>query len=211
MRQPIEIYHGKNTPTEVFSKMNYIAKQRNHYIYENITNIKMLCDEYNLKTNQTYIVIGQDWYIIYYIDRNYVEILEWYSIESVEDKFAQTIEMLKTIREILLLGKSSKVISCMKLTTSYKFYRLFLERGYLKEYYSYKGLAELDEPNDMDKFLDKIYSKYETIEEYLNDSKREIYLELEPYFFCEASFQVTNKFKKRYSILKKRSKKIIKI
>ena len=168
-------------------------------MYENINTVEELCEIYGKKINEIYFVLGEDWYIIYSKNKINLEILEWYSIETVKDKFCQTMEMFKALKEILLLSKCRRIIADMKLSTSYKFYRLYLEKGYLKELYSYFG-AELPTISDEDKIMERITPKYQTLEEYLADPSREPYPEYEPYFYCEAFFTITEKFKKRYKI-----------
>lgn len=201
-RQKVKHYCGKNIPNEAIDKINYIYTLRNNELTtksncRNITSIEDLCDLCSAKLSQLNIILGEDWYIIYSKNKCYIEIIEWFSIKQVTNKLCQTMEMLKALKEILLLGGNRKIIASMILSTSYKFYRLFLERGYIKELYSFKGLPE-DLYKDIDDLLMKIQPNYQTIEEYLSDESREIYSEYEPYFSCEALFTITPKFKKRY-------------
>lgn len=201
MREKVKIYHGKEIPNEIFLKINYISGIRYEDMYEDINTLEELCQSYGTKPNEISIILGEDWYIIYAVKKLYIEIIEWYSIETVKDKFCQIMEMFKTLKEILLSSNGRRIVANMKLSTSYKFYRIFLEKGYFKELSSFFG-AELPFSSDEDELIEKITPKYQTIEEYLEDQYREPYSEYERYFYCEAHFTITEKFKKRYKTKK---------
>ena len=202
MKREVKKYCGKKITPEIFEKIKYISKDRNQEgtyteVYENIKNIQELARLCDAKISQMNVCIGHDWFIIYIKKALYITIVAWYSIEKVENKFIQTTEMFLSFKEILLENQHHKVLAAMRLSTSYKFYRLFLEEGYFNEIYSFKG-AEFEEETDEDKMLEKIDPKYQTIEDYLEDETREIYPEYEKCFYCEAFFNITEKFKKRY-------------
>ena len=197
MRKEVKVYHNKEITDEIFQKLNYISSSRDNYIYDNVSTLQELCENYQKDPNEIYVILGEDWYIIYELNRLYIEIIEWYSIEKVQDKFMQIMEMLQALKRILLLSDGQKIIADMKLNTSYKFYRLYQEKGYLKEIYSFYG-AELPTISDEDKIIEKIEPKYRSIDEYLADQSREPQPEYEQYFYCEAFFVTTEKFKKRY-------------
>lgn len=199
MRQEVKYYKGKEIPNDIYDRINCIGNSRDsqNSECEDLTSKEEICSLYRIKPSQINIFLGEDWYIIYSKTKRCLEILEWYGVERVDNKFMQTIEMMKALKEILLSARNRKIIADMKLSTSYKFYQLFLNKGYFKESYSFKGFAEDKRENIEDLFL-KIKPKYETIEDYLNDESREIYPEYEEYFYCEACFTTTETFKKRY-------------
>ena len=197
MRKEVKIYHSQEITDEIFQKINYISSSRNNNIYNNVNTLKELCENYQKDPNEIYVVLGEDWYIIYGLNRLYLEIIEWYSIEKVQNKFMQITEMLQELKNILILSNGQRIIADMQLSTSYQFYHLYKEKGYLKEIYRFFG-AELPTISDEDKIIEKIAPKYQTIEDYLADHTREPFPEYEPYFYCEAFFTTTEKFKKRY-------------
>lgn len=109
------------------------------------------------------------------------------------------MEMFNAIKSILLLSnKETNIISTMKHNTSYKFYSIFLKKGYLQEY---RDEIEIDSlPTDLEKLKQKLIEKYSSLEEFLKDENREKEIEeqLEDYIYHDVAFRITDKFKTRY-------------
>lgn len=99
MRKEVKIYHSQEITDEIFQKLNYISSSRNNDIYNNVNTLEELCQTYQKDPNEIYVVLGEDWYIIYGLNRLYTEIIEWYSIEKVQDKFSQIMEMMKALKK----------------------------------------------------------------------------------------------------------------
>ena len=205
MREPIKYYNGFEITDEIIKKINLIELKR---IKENITNItsekidtlKDLCNLHGTMPQEENIILGTDWYIIYTIYNDTpdeIEINEWLAINNVENKLMQTIEMFTAIKNILL--NSKKVYATMRHSTSYKFYKSLLNRGYLEEI---SNIQELDDelPEHIEQEKNELKNKYSTLEEYLLNSslKKHINQEIEDYIYHLVIFKTTKLFTKRY-------------
>ena len=202
MIEPVWYYNGFEITDEIIKKVNLIELKRikekiTNISCEKIDNLKDLCLLHGTMPQEEYIVLGMDWYVIYtrYNDNpDEIEINEWVAINNVENKLMQTIEMFNTIKNILL--DSKKVYATMRHSTSYKFYKLLLNRGYIEEL---SNVKELDDelPNHIELKKNELQNQYSSLEEYLsidNDIKQDI----DDYIFHLIIFRMTDKFTKRY-------------
>lgn len=201
MREPIKYYNGFEITDEIIKKINLIELKR---IKENITNItsekietlKDLCYLHGTLPKEENIILGTDWYIIYTIydeTPNEVEINEWLAINNVENKLMQTIEMFEALKKLLL--NSQVVYATMRHSTSYKFYELLLNKGYIEEI---SNIKELDDelPEHIEKQKNELKNKYKNLEEYLsNNTKKQ---EIDDYIYHLIIFETTKLFTKRY-------------
>ena len=207
MREEVKYYTGYQITNEIIRKINLIELKR---IQEGITYIKTipietlkdLCRIHGTFPKEENVIIGQDWYIIYskyYEDSSEVEINEWVAINQVENKLMQTIEMFSAMKKILLENENITVFATMKHSTSYKFYKSLLTRGYFEEI---SNRAEIDDelPKYLENIKEELKNKYETPEDFLQNLDQE---NLEDPHFEDiihhlVIFKTTNKFIKRY-------------
>lgn len=207
MREAVKHYTGYEITDEIIRKINLIELKR---IKEGITYIKSepiktlrdLCKIHGTFPKEENVIIGQDWYIIYsrlYEDASEIEINEWVAINKVENKLMQTIEMLSAMKKILLENKDITVFATMRHSTSYKFYKSLLTRGYFKEL---SNRADIDDelPEYLEPIKTELKNKYETPEVFLQNLDNENLQDtrFEDIIHHLIIFKPTDKFIKRY-------------
>ena len=201
MREKVKHYQGKEITTEVIRKMNLIELLRQReglttFTIENIDNLEELCNYHDTKEEQENIILGQDWYLMYTTYNDELEIQEWISINNVKDKLVQTMEMFKWIKKILLENKDKTIYSTLRHSTSYNFYKLFLEKGYIDEIYKSIDIED-DIPEDLLSLIENRDNS--SLEEYLDNEKEEILNDLPDFIFHNVEFWVTDKFIEKHN------------
>lgn len=205
MRKKIEHYQGYNEVTQsIINQINIIAFKRYSegiygLLHEDYEDFNDLCHSNSLNQEDTYITLGEDWFIIYTQNKSYVELIEWVSLDCVDNKFMQTIEMFNELKNILLSNPEATFFSIMKHNTSYKFYSDFITRGFLEEYSS-DIITDPNLPTYKEKIIQHITQTYGRIANFLKDENRDKTKEelLEDYIYHEIAFTTTDKFIKKY-------------
>lgn len=204
MRKNVEYYNGYDITKYVLKRVNLIDSKRTkeeitQFAMEKINTLDELCEISELTPENIHIILGEDWYIIYVnLSDEEIGIEDWVAINKVKNKFAQTIEMFNALKKILLEYEQSKIYSMLRHSTSYPFYKKLLDNGYLEERYNN---IELDDylPK-IEEIKQGILTKYDSIEEYLQDESREKYegSHLGDYIYHNVSFSITDKFRRKY-------------
>lgn len=204
LRKKIEYYHGYEITKAVLKKVNLIGLKRYHegrysVLYEDTLSLEELCTLNDALPEEEYIILGEDWYIIYTKTKDYLEINEWVSVESVPNKLEQTMEMFNALKNILLSNEDKDIIATMKHNTSYKFYTSFIKRGYLEEEHDELS-TDAEMPKDLETLVDMLDSGDNSLSQFLKDESRDRDLEgrLEDYIYHDVVFGITDKFKRRY-------------
>jgi len=201
MREKVKHYQGTEITPEVIRKMNLIELNRQReglttFTIENIDNLEELCNYHDTKPEQENIILGEDWYLMYTTYNDELEIQEWVSINNVKDKLVQTMEMFSWIKKILLENKDKTIYSTLRHSTSYNFYKLFLEKGYIDEIYKSIDIAD-DIPKDLLSLIENRDNS--SLEEYLDIEKEEILNDLPDFIFHNVEFLVTDKFIEKHN------------
>lgn len=201
MREKVKHYQGTEITTEVIRKMNLIELLRQReglttFTIENIDNLEELCDYHDTKEEQENIILGQDWYLMYTTYNDELEIQEWISINNVKDKLVQTMEMFKWIKKILLENKDKTIYSTLRHSTSYNFYKLFLEKGYIDEIYKSIDIED-DIPKDLLSLIENRDNS--SLEEYLDTEQEEKLNDLKDFIYHDITFKVSNQFIEKYN------------
>ena len=201
MREKVKHYQGNEITSEVIRKMNLIELTRQReglttFSIENINNLLELCDYHDTDPEQENIIIGEDWYLMYTIYNGELEIQEWISINNVKDKLVQSMEMFNSIKKVLLENKESIVYSTLRHSTSYRFYRLLLEKGYINEIDNNIDISD-DIPEDLLSLVENRGNS--SIEEYLDTECEEVLDDLPDFVFHNVEFMVSDKFVDRYN------------
>lgn len=204
MRKAIEYYKGYEINEEVIKRINSIEQIRineglTSITPEPISTLEDLCAIHDTLPEEENIILGQDWYIIYTKINYEIEINEWLAIGDVQNKLTQTIEMLNALKIVLLKSGNTKVYATMRHSTSYKFYRSLLSRGYLEEI---SDIANIEDnlPEDLEQIKNNLKRKYESLEEYLSNSNKENLenTDFDDFIYHFIIFKTTDKFRKRY-------------
>lgn len=207
MREEVKYYTGYQITDDIIRKINLIELKR---IKEGITYIKSepietlrdLCRIHGTFPKEENVIIGQDWYIIYskyYEDSSEIEINEWVAINKVENKLMQTIEMFSAMKKILLRNENITVFAIMKHSTSYKFYKSLLTRGYFEEISNRPDIDD-EVPEFLEPIKKELKNKYERLEDFLQNLDNENLTDtrFEDIIHHLVIFKTTDKFIKKY-------------
>ena len=204
MRKAIEYYKGYEINEEVIKRINSIEQIRineglTSITPEPISTLEDLCSIHDTYPEEENVILGEDWYIIYTKINYEIEINEWLAIGNVQNKLTQIIEMLNALKIVLLKSGNTKVYATMRHSTSYKFYRSLLSRGYLEEI---SDIANIEDnlPEDLEQIKNNLKRKYKSLEEYLSNSNKENLenTDFDDFIYHFIIFKTTDKFKKRY-------------
>lgn len=203
MERKIKHYKGMEINKRVIRKVRQIVASRGEECSYNILNdgvdfsVKDLSHWDRALVEQEHLVLGQDWFIMYIKRRREIEITDWVSVPTVEDKFVQTKEMLHVMKSILIEGKDAFIKASMKFDTSYRFFRTLLEHGYVEERYNYIDVFD-NGPDELQEWVDSVVSITQTLPESIELDMLKENPEYKKYLYHDVCFGVTEKFVKRY-------------
>lgn len=205
MKRQVNYYHGAEITLDVIKRINEIERKRINegitcIISEPISSVGELCDIHLVSSiEQEHIILGEDWYIMYSILENQIELNEWLAVNNVDNKLIQTMEMYQSLKKLLLQSKDYKFFATMRHSTSYRFYQNMLNRGFLQEI---SNRAYIDEnlPYDLELIKNDLKSKYSTLEEYLQNEDKEQLTETDfsDFIYHLVIFKTTKSFTKKY-------------
>lgn len=198
MKRTINIYPRKEITSEKIAKIKEIATNKYpQAIYQEyfdyLTNEKDILNECG---PDTFLVLGEDWFLLYEETEDEVTFMEWIAQDQPENKMQQTIEMLTTFKQILLQNYEKEFIALMRHDTSYQFYQQMLKKEYCYQEY-HQCSIDIAHPEEMEEIL----SETPTIPEVIsllenNDSKLpKQYL---TYIVHKIIFNVSEKFINKY-------------
>lgn len=210
----IEIYNGKEIDKEKINKIKQIAADSYaipiyESSYHNINNIDQLAILHDVYVEDEILILGEDWFLCYYVSENEVAFLEWVAISNVSSKFVQSIEMMNVFNSILFKHKNKRFIAEMRHDTSYQIYSKMLQRGYFEEENHTLDIYNCDglEPIAI-KILEYSCKNLEYddshIKEFLKSTETLKHPEYLNYILHCISFQVTDAFSKRYAKLNRK-------
>ena len=205
MKRQVNYYHGAEITLDVIKRIKEIERKRINegitcIISEPISSVGELCDIHLVSSiEQEHIILGEDWYIMYSILENQIELNEWLAVNNVDNKLIQTMEMYQSLKKLLLQSKDYKFFATMRHSTSYRFYQNMLNRGFLQEI---SNRAYIDEnlPYDLELIKNDLKSKYSTLEEYLQNEDKEQLKETDfsDFIYHLVIFKTTKSFTKKY-------------
>ena len=209
--ETINRYNGIDITPDLISQKNLIAMRRYSegyysFLFDGIDTVDDICYWCDCNKEDLNLILGKDWYIMYVIRPDEIEITEWINIPREKQIIEQTNEMLKSMISILLLSEGKEVFASMRHHTSYKFYEKLKRLGYVEELFIHSKM-EMEIPLELDKIVHVLAEKYEDLDEYFADEQREHFPEYGEYVYHDIRFCITDKFIKRY---KKESSKPLK-
>lgn len=209
--ETIKHYNGIDITPNLISQKNLIAMRRYSegyysFLFDGIDTVDDICYWCDCNKEDLNLILGKDWYIMYVIRPDEIEITEWINIPREKQIIEQTNEMLKSMISILLLSEGKEVFASMRHHTSYKFYEKLKRLGYVEELFIHSKM-EMEIPLELDKIVHVLAEKYEDLDEYFADEQREHFPEYGEYVYHDIRFCITDKFIKRY---KKESSKPLK-
>ena len=138
MRQ-IKYYKGKEITKDVIKTFREYTKARfGSEVFEEyfsyITDVKEYAGVHGVNIEDENIIVGEDWIFSYHMSGKELILSDWVAKEESSDKFAQSLEMYKTIRNVLLTTSAEFFSASLRHSTSYPFYQAFKERGMIEEF-----------------------------------------------------------------------------
>ena len=192
----VEIFKGEEITTKQIAAIKRIARKRySKEIYReyflHIKDVKDLARLQGIQVPRETIAIGTDWFLCYTESDYHVEILEWVALDN-ENKLKQSIEMMHTLKQILLKNKKKVFMASMRHDTSYEMYQKMLQEGFFKEL-SHKRVIDCAAPKAMDKI--EAFNDLTTL---LSNDIPDEYKEYLKYILHHMQFMLSNKFVKKY-------------
>lgn len=203
----IGIYKGKEIDKEMITKIREIARLR--YVapvynssYWSIENIDDLAELHGISACNEILVLGEDWFLCYTVTKSTVEFLEWVALNNYDKRFDQALEMMRSMRSILIQNSDKRFKASMRHESSYPFYKNMLKRGYLKELsHSYDiDLCYGFAPERL-KYLEENYSHFDN---FLKSEEARKHPEYLTFIIHDIEFTVTASFKEYYKRLTKK-------
>lgn len=192
----VEIFKGEEITSKQITTIKRIARERyskeiyNEY-FRKIKDVKDLARLQGIQVPKETIAIGTDWFLCYTETDYHVEILEWVSLDN-ENKIKQSIEMMHTLKQLLLKNKKKIFMASMRHDSSYAMYQKMLQQNYFKEI-CHRRVIDCAAPKAMDKI--EAFSDLNTL---LSSDIPDEYKEYLKYILHHMQFMITNKFTEKY-------------
>ena len=192
----VEIFKGEEITSKQITTIKRIARERyskeiyNEY-FRRIKDVKDLARLQGIQIPKETIAIGTDWFLCYTETDYHVEILEWVALDN-ENKLKQSIEMMHTLKQLLLKNKKKIFMASMRHDSSYEMYKKMLQEGLFKEL-SHKRVIDCAAPKTMDKI--EAFNDLTTL---LSSNIPDEYKEYLKYILHHMQFMISDKFVKKY-------------
>ena len=158
-----------------------------------LKSINEIAKTYDFQVEQLKLILGEDWYILYAEEEEYVYVLEWYGVNEKKTKLIQSLEMYNTFISFFLNHKECTFCGYMKQYTSYRFYEKMLKDGYFEEIKN--KIYDKSELYRLSNLLILLKAKRESS----TLSKSDIISNKEENIFHFVVFNLTDKFINKYS------------
>lgn len=134
MERSVKTYSIEELNNEHVKRINTISR----YAFQTddeefLSDVEELIFYYEKIPGTLFIMMGEDWYIIYDIFYDYIEIDEWAAILETKEKIVQSIEMYNAFEELFINNCDLKFKVSLLDNTSYPFYLKLKEKGYVEE------------------------------------------------------------------------------
>lgn len=203
MKEKYTIYSGTEIDSDKINKIKEIASKRYDEVfylssYNNINNVEELSYFHGIPTENENLILGDDWFLLFEKNDEYVKFLEWVALESEEKNIHQAIQMLNVFRSILIENKDRLFYANMRHDTSYAFYTSMLEKEYFQELFHIMGVDKCDgiAPQELNDLNINMFSE--------NSDVIKEHPEYLKYILHFIGFCVTDKFIQREKKLMKR-------
>lgn len=158
-----------------------------------LKSIDELAKHYGFQVEQVKLILGEDWYVLYAQEYDYIYVLEWNGINDEKTKLIQSVEMYNSFISFFLNNKDYTFCGYMRQSTSYRFYEKMLNAGYFEEIKNkIHDKSELYRLSNL-LILLKAKRKSSTL------SKSDIISNKEENIFHFVVFNLTDKFINKYS------------
>lgn len=200
MRQ-IKHYRGKEITKDVIKTFRELTQSRfepevfeEYFSY--ITDVKEYANVHGVNVEDENIIVGEDWIFSYHIAGKELILSDWVAKEDTTDKFAQSIEMYKTIRNVLLTTPAEFFSASLRHSTSYPFYKAFKDRGMIDEFVDYLTV-NLCTDETFNQIESKVLEHEATLEELLELGK--LTEQEKSYIYHDVTFELGPVYQKKKS------------
>lgn len=197
----IKHYKGKQITKDVIKIFREFTKSRfEQEVFEEyfsyITSVKEYANVHGVEIEDENIIVGEDWIFSYHLAGKELVLSDWVAKEETTDKFAQSIEMYKTIKKVLLTSEAEFFSASLRHSTSYPFYQAFKERGMIDEFVDCLSV-NLCSDETYEQIANKV-SKYDaTLEELLESGK--LTEKEKDYIYHDVTFELGPVYQKKKS------------
>lgn len=203
----MEVYSGNEIDKEKIQRIKEIAQHRYakpFYLssYYNINNVDELAAFHGIDVEDENLILGEDWFLLYENNKEFVKFLEWVALENNEKNIHQAIQMLNVFKTILIENKEKLFYANMRHDTSYMFYKSMLDKKYFEEFFHMIGVDSClgYAPKELNDLNIDMFS----FDGVLNNEIIKNNPEYLKYIFHFIGFSVTDKFIERDKKLSKR-------
>ena len=138
MKRNIALYSSVEINEICINKIKQIKKKiLKEELYNkfarDLKSIDELAKHYGFQVEQVKLILGEDWYVLYAKEYEYIYVLEWNGINDEKTKLIQSVEMYNSFINFFLNNKDYTFCGYMRQSTSYRFYEKMLNDGYFEE------------------------------------------------------------------------------
>lgn len=196
----IEYFNGDEITPDVIERFKRLAAERfsdevfiDYFSY--LYDVEGYASLHEVYPSDEHMIFGEDWVFSYHISNKELILSDWIASANSNDKFAQSLEMYRAIRNVFLETQASFFSGYLRHTTSYPFYKSFVERGYIEEFVDSLAIDVCSE-EEYERIADKFYNADCTLKEAI---ERDMLSEMEKgCIYHDVTFELTKKFFKRY-------------
>lgn len=196
----VEYFNGDEITPDVIERFKRLAAERfsdevfiDYFSY--LYDVLGYASLHEVYPSDEYMIFGEDWVFSYHIANKELILSDWIASANSSDKFAQSIEMYLEIRKVLLETSACFFSGYLRHTTSYPFYKSFVERGYIEEFVDSLAIDACSD-EEYERIVEKFYNADCTLKEAI---ERGMLTESEKgCIYHDVTFELTKKFFKRY-------------
>lgn len=196
----VEYFNGDEITPDVIERFKRLAAERfsdevfiDYFSY--LYDVEGYASLHEVYPSDEYMIFGEDWVFSYHISNKELILSDWIASANSSDKFAQSLEMYREIKKVLLEAPACFFSGYLRHTTSYPFYKSFIDRGYIEEFVDSLAIDVCSE-EEYERIAAKVYSDDSSLADVvegdrLTDSEKSC-------IYHDVTFELTKKFFKRY-------------
>ena len=196
----VEYFNGDEITPDVIERFKRLAAERfsdevfiDYFSY--LYDVEGYASLHEVYPSDEYMIFGEDWVFSYHISNKELILSDWIASANSSDKFAQSLEMYREIKNVLLEGSVCFFSGYLRHTTSYPFYKSFVERGYIEEFAD-SLVIDVCSEEEYERIAAKVYSDDSSLEDAVEGDR--LTESEKGYIYHDVTFELTKKFFKRY-------------
>lgn len=196
----VEYFNGDEITPAVIERFKRLAAERfsdevfiDYFSY--LYDVEGYASLHEVYPSDEYMIFGEDWVFSYHISNKELILSDWIASANSNDKFAQSLEMYRAIRNVFLGTQACFFSGYLRHTTSYPFYKSFVERGYIEEFVDSLAIDVCSE-EEYERIAAKVYSDDSSLEDAVEGDR--LTEGEKGCIYHDVTFELTKKFFKRY-------------